>query len=92
MDFGVKRKNYKYRVKRGLHIQASDTRESILQSMPNIEIFDVEDIETTIDTWLTVEDQIIISTNVMYNISYIFKLSTMHDIVFSYNKNCVGKG
>jgi hypothetical protein len=79
-------------VKRGHHIQAGDTYESILQATPNIEIFDAEDIDTSIDPWLTVKDQVIISTNVTYNISYVFKISKMHDIVFVYNKNCVGNG
>jgi hypothetical protein len=44
MDLGIKRKNHKCRMNRGLQIQADDTHESILQSMPNIEIFDAEDI------------------------------------------------
>lgn len=64
MDFGCKRKNYKYRVKNGLNIQASDTRESIIEVTPNIKNFNVEDIKTIIDTWLMAEDKIIISTNV----------------------------
>jgi hypothetical protein len=38
MDFGQKWKNYKYRMKKGLNIQASDTRESIIEETPNIEI------------------------------------------------------
>jgi hypothetical protein len=64
MGFRPKRKNYKYRVKNGLNIQAGDTRESIIEVTPNIENFDVEDIKTTIDTWLMAEDKVIISTNV----------------------------
>jgi hypothetical protein len=40
----------KYRVKRGLHIQDDDNYESILQAMSNIEIFDAEDIDTSINT------------------------------------------
>jgi hypothetical protein len=39
MDFGHMQKNYKYRVKKGLNIQAGDTRESIIEATPNIEIF-----------------------------------------------------
>jgi hypothetical protein len=64
MDFGAKRKNYKYRVKNGLHIRDGDTSESIIKATPNIEIFDAEDIESSIDTWLMAEDKVIISTNV----------------------------
>jgi hypothetical protein len=64
MDFEEKRKHYNYRVKKGLNIQAGDTRESITQATPNFEIYNVEDIKTSIDTWLTAEDQVIISTNV----------------------------
>jgi hypothetical protein len=58
MDLGQKRKNYKYRVKKGLNIQDS------IHATPNIEIFDAEDIKTTINTWLTMEDKVNISTNV----------------------------
>jgi hypothetical protein len=64
MDLGHKRKNFKYRVKKGFNIQNSDIRESIIGATPNITEFDVEDIEITIDTWLTSEDKVIITTNV----------------------------
>jgi hypothetical protein len=49
--------------------------------MPNMNIFYGEDIKVSINTWLTVEDQVIISTSVMYSISYVFKLSTMNDLI-----------
>jgi hypothetical protein len=64
MDFGKKRKNFQYTIKKGLAIQSGDTRKSIVQSTPNINIFYVEDIEASIDTWLTAEDQVIILTDV----------------------------
>jgi hypothetical protein len=64
MDLGHKRKNFKYRVKKGFNIQNSDTRESIIDVSPNITEFDAEDIEITIDTWLTPGDKVIITTNV----------------------------
>jgi len=51
-------------VKKGFNIQNSDIRESIIGATPNITEFDVEDIEITIDTWLTSEDKVIITTNV----------------------------
>jgi hypothetical protein len=51
-------------VKKGLNIQDNDTRETIIDAMPNITEFDAEDLEITIDTWLTPEDKIITSTNV----------------------------
>jgi hypothetical protein len=51
-------------VKKGLNIQDNDTRESIIDATPNITDFDAEDVEITIDTWLTPEDKVIISTNV----------------------------
>ncbi|XP_062162116.1 eukaryotic translation initiation factor 5B-like [Alnus glutinosa] len=57
IDFGHKRKNFKYRVKKGINIQANDTRESIIESTPNITEFDAEDMEIAIDTWLTPEDK-----------------------------------
>jgi hypothetical protein len=64
IDFGHKWKNYKYRVKNGLDIQDNDTRESSIDTTTNIIEFDAEDIEITIDTWLTPEDKVIISTNI----------------------------
>jgi hypothetical protein len=64
IDFGHKRKNFKYRVKKAINIQANDTRERIIETMPNITEFDAKDIEIAIDTWLTPEDKVIISTNV----------------------------
>jgi hypothetical protein len=91
IDFGHKRKNFKYRVKKAINIQANDTHETIIESTPNITEFDAEDMEIAIDTWLTLEDKVIISTNVIIFKVRIFKLVTMHDTLFVYN-NCVGKG
>jgi hypothetical protein len=64
MDLGHKRKNFKYRVKKGFNIQNSDTHESIIGMTPNVTEFDAEDIEITIDTWLTPRDKIILTINV----------------------------
>jgi hypothetical protein len=64
MDLGQKRKNFKYRVKKSFNIQNSDTRESIIGATPKVTEFDAEDIEITIDTWLTPRDKVIITTNV----------------------------
>jgi hypothetical protein len=85
IDFGHKRKNFKYRVKKAINIQANDTRERIIESTPNITEFDAEDMEIAIDTWLTSEDKVIISTNVIIFKVRIFKLLTMHDTLFVYN-------
>jgi hypothetical protein len=92
MDLGQKRKNFKYRVKKGFNIQNSDTRESIFGTTPNVTEFDAEDIEITIDTWLTPGDKVILTINVTNYSYHVFQLSKMHDTVFVYNKNCVGKG
>jgi len=78
-------------VKKAINIQANDTCERIIESTHNITEFDAEDMEIAIDTWLTLEDKVIISTNVIIFKVRIFKLSTMHDTLFVYN-NCVGKG
>jgi hypothetical protein len=64
MDLGHKRKNFKYRVKTGFNIQKIDTCESIIGAKPNVAEFDSEDIEITIDTWLSQENKVIITTNV----------------------------
>jgi hypothetical protein len=58
IDFG------QYRVKKGINIQDNDTRESIVEATPNITEFDAKNIEIAIDTWLTLKDKVIISTNV----------------------------
>jgi hypothetical protein len=79
IDFGHKRKNFKYRVKKAINIQANDTRETIIESTPNITEFDAEDMEIAIDTWLTSEDKVIISINVIIFKVHIFKLLTLHD-------------
>jgi hypothetical protein len=65
IDLGHKRKNFKYRVKKAINIQANDIRERIIGSMPNITEFNAEDMEVAIDTLLTPEDKVIISTNVI---------------------------
>jgi hypothetical protein len=82
IDFGHKWKNFKYRVKKAINTQANDTRERIIESTPNITEFDAEDMEIAIDTWLTREDRVIISTNVIIFKVCIFKLSTMHDTIY----------
>jgi hypothetical protein len=74
------------------NIQNSDTRESIFGTTPNVTEFDAEDIEITIDTWLTPGDKVILTINVTNYSYHVFQLSKMHDTVFVYNKNCVGKG
>jgi len=53
--------------KKSLQIKGGYTCQSIIQSTPNIEIFDAEDIECSINTWLTPKDKVI-GTNVMYHI------------------------
>jgi len=78
-------------VKKATNIQANDTRQRIIELTPNITEFDAEDMEIAIDTWLTSEDKVIISINVIIFKVRIFKLLTMHDTLFVYN-NCVGKG
>jgi hypothetical protein len=65
IDFGHKRKNFKYRVKKAINIQANDTREKIIESTPNIAEFDIEYMEIAINTWLTSKNKVIISTNVI---------------------------
>jgi hypothetical protein len=57
-DFGKKRKNYKYRTKKSLMLQDDDTLQSILASMPNINMFDAKNFEITIKGWLTREDKV----------------------------------
>jgi hypothetical protein len=57
IDFG------QYRVKKGINRQDNDTRESIVEATPNTE-YDAKNIEIAIDTWLNLEDKVIISTNV----------------------------
>lgn len=91
IDFGHKRKNFKYRVKKAINIQANDIRERIIELTPNITEFYAEDIEIAINTWLIPEDKVIILTNVIIFKVRIFKLLTMHDTLFDYN-NCIGKG
>jgi hypothetical protein len=51
IDFKHKRKNFKYRVKKAINIQANDTCERIIESTPNITEFDAEDMEIAINTW-----------------------------------------
>jgi hypothetical protein len=57
-DFGKKRKDFKYRTKKSLMLQEDDTLQSILASTPNIDMFDAEDFEITIEGWLTHEDKV----------------------------------
>jgi hypothetical protein len=57
-DFGKKRKDFKYRMKKSLMLQDDDTLQSILASTPNIDMFDGEDFEITIEGWLTHEDKV----------------------------------
>jgi hypothetical protein len=57
-DFGKKRKDYKYRTKKAIKLQDNDNLQSILASTPNIDMFDAEDYEITIQGWLTQEDKV----------------------------------
>jgi hypothetical protein len=57
-DFGKKRKDYKCQVKKSLKIQANDTLQSILASTSNVDMFDAEDYEITIQGWMTLEDKV----------------------------------
>jgi hypothetical protein len=66
IDFGHKRKNFKYRVKKAINIQANNIRKRIVEMTLNITEFDAEDMEISIDPWLTSEDKVIISINVIF--------------------------
>jgi hypothetical protein len=50
-DFGIKRKNFKQNVKKSLKIKEGATREQILQSRPNNDLLDPEDVELCVDIW-----------------------------------------
>jgi hypothetical protein len=51
-DFGKREKDYKYQTKKSFKLQDNDTLQSILASTPNIDIFNVEHYEITIEGWL----------------------------------------
>jgi hypothetical protein len=57
MDFGVKRKTFKRIVKKSLKIKEGATHQQILQSRPNNNLLDPEDVEVCVDIW-TREDKV----------------------------------
>jgi hypothetical protein len=60
MDLAKKRKQYRYEVKRGLNLKEGDTVESMVSRASTALVFDAEDFEMQVDTWLSSADKVIL--------------------------------
>jgi hypothetical protein len=58
MDFARKRREFKALVKYSLQIKNGETREQICARTPNVDQISAEDLEGTIDVWVTKEDKV----------------------------------
>jgi hypothetical protein len=71
-DFGKKRKDFRYTLKQSLQLKEGEKIEDVLQTTPNLHLYNADDIETTIGTWLTEKDRVITQINTVLCFTYIY--------------------
>ncbi|XP_062170564.1 uncharacterized protein LOC133876304 [Alnus glutinosa] len=55
-DLAKKRRQYRYEIKKGLNLKQGDTLESVIGRASAVAVFDSEDFEMQVDTWLSSAD------------------------------------
>ena len=65
MDLAKKRRQHRYEVKRGLKLKQGDTVQSVVSRASPAPVFDAEDFEMQVDTWLS-------SADMVYTFIYLF--------------------
>jgi hypothetical protein len=58
MDLAKKRRQYRYEIKKSLNLKEGDTVESTISRASVAPVFDVEDFEMQVDTWLSSADKV----------------------------------
>jgi len=58
MGLAKKRRQFRYKVKKGLNLKDTDTVESVVSRAETTPIFDVEDFKMQVDRWLSSTDKI----------------------------------
>jgi len=58
MDLAKKRRQYRYEIKKGLNLKRGDTIQSVISRASTANVFDAEDFEMQVDTWLSSADQV----------------------------------
>jgi hypothetical protein len=58
MDLAKKIRQYRYEVKRVLNLKEGDTVESVVSRASTALVFDTEDFEMQVDTWLSSADKV----------------------------------
>jgi hypothetical protein len=58
MDLAKKRRQYRYHIKRSLNLKQGDTVQSVVTRAPTADVFNSEDFELQVDTWLSLADQV----------------------------------
>jgi hypothetical protein len=71
-DFGKKRKDFKHTLKQSLQLKEGEKIEDVLQTTPNLHLYNADDIETTIGTWLTKKDRVITQINTVLNVLHTY--------------------
>jgi hypothetical protein len=56
MDLAKKRRQYRYKIKRGLNLKQGDTVQSVISKASTADVFDAEDFEMQVDMWLSSTD------------------------------------
>jgi len=64
-DLATKRRQYRYEIKSGLKLKQGDTLESVITRASAVKVFDSEDFEMQVDTWLS-------SADMVYTFIYLF--------------------
>jgi hypothetical protein len=64
-DLATKRRQYRYEIKCGLKLKQGDTLESVITRASTVKVFDSEDFEMQVDTWLS-------SADMVYTFIYLF--------------------
>jgi hypothetical protein len=58
MDLAKKRRQHRYEVKRGLKLKQGDTVQSVVSRASPGPVFDAEDFEMQVETWLSSADKV----------------------------------
>jgi hypothetical protein len=58
MNLAKKRRQYRYEIKKSLNLKEGDTVESVVSSTSTAPVFDAEDFEMQVDTWLSSVDKV----------------------------------
>jgi hypothetical protein len=58
MDLAKKRRQYRYEIKKSLNLKEGDTVESVVNRALTTPVFDAEDFEMQVDTWLSSADKV----------------------------------